>query len=64
MTYETLARLAPDRADIWKTLVALYLETGAVAQVERCARQALRVETDNADRARLEELLAGLAAPR
>lgn len=64
LTYETLARLAPDRADIWKTLVALYLETGAVAQVERCARQALRVETDNADRARLEELLAGLAAPR
>ncbi len=63
LAYETLARLTPDRGDIWKTLVALYLETGAVAEVERCARQALRVETEGADRARLEELLSGLAAP-
>ncbi len=63
LAYETLARLTPDRADVWKTLVALYLETGAVAEVERCARQALRLESDPADRARLEELLSGLAAP-
>ena len=63
LAYETLARLTPARADVWKTLVALYLETGAVAEVERCAREALRLESDPADRARLEELLAGLAAP-
>ena len=61
LSYETLARLQPNRADVWKTLVALYLETGAVAEVERCARQALRVETVPEDRARLEELLSGLA---
>lgn len=60
-TYEALARLAPERSDLWKTLVALYLELGAPAEVERCARAALRVEIDPADRARLEELLAGLA---
>lgn len=60
--YETLARLQPDRSDVWKTLVALHLEAGALQDVERCARQALRVETSPADRARLEELLSGLAA--
>ena len=62
LAYETLARLQPDRADVWKTLVALHLEAGALQDVERCARQALRVETSPADRARLEELLSGLAA--
>jgi choline-sulfatase len=64
VAYETLARLTPDRADVWKTLVALYLEMGSIAEVERCARQALRLESDPADRARLEELLSGLVAPR
>ncbi len=63
MTYETLARLVPERADVWKTLVALYLELDAGADVERCARQALRLETDPAERARLAELLDGLATP-
>ncbi len=62
MSYETLARLAPSRADVWKTLVALYLELNAGADVERAARQALRVEADPAERARLEELLAELTA--
>ena len=62
LTYETLARLAPGRADVWKTLVALYLELGLGAEAERCARAALRVENEPAERARLEELLAGLAA--
>lgn len=62
LAYETLARLAPGRADVWKTLVALYLELGEGASVERCARAALRVETDPTDRARLEELLASLTA--
>lgn len=61
-TYETLARLAPGRVDIWKTLVALYLELDAGADVERSARQALRLESDPGERARLEELLAGMTA--
>ena len=60
LSYETLARLQPGRADVWKTLVALYLEAGAFADAERCARQALRVEADPAERARLEELLGEL----
>jgi choline-sulfatase len=60
LTYETLARLAPARADVWKTLVALYLELDEAGQVERCAREALRIESDPAERARLEELLATL----
>lgn len=60
--YETLARLVPGRADVWKTLVALYLELGDGTSVERSARAALRVESEPAERARLEELLAGLAA--
>lgn len=59
--YETLARLVPGRSDVWKTLVALHLEAGAGADAERCARAALRVELDPAERARLEELLEGLA---
>jgi len=62
IAYESLARLAPARADVWKTLVALYLELGAGPDVERCARAALRVESDPADRAQLEELLASLTA--
>ena len=62
VSYETLARLTPDRGEVWKTLVALYVELGDSAAVERCARAALRVESDPADRARLEELLASLAA--
>ncbi len=61
-SYETLARLVPGRSDVWKTLVALHLELGAGADAERCARAALRVESDPAERARLEELLASLAA--
>jgi len=61
LTYETLARLAPDRVDVWKTLVALYLELDAGAEVERCAREALRRESDPGERSRLEELLSGLA---
>ncbi len=60
LAYETLARLVPDRADIWKTLVALYLELDAGADVERCAREALRRESDPGERSRLEELLSGL----
>ncbi|MEO7796068.1 MAG: sulfatase-like hydrolase/transferase [Thermoanaerobaculia bacterium] len=62
VAYETLARLAPDRADVWKTLVALYLELNAGEDVDRAARQALRLEPDPAERARLEELLASLTA--
>jgi choline-sulfatase len=62
LSYETLAQLVPARSDVWKTLVALYLELGEGAAVERSARAALRVEGDPAERARLEELLSGLTA--
>ena len=57
-TYETLLRLAPNRGDVWKTVGALYLEElGERAEAERCFRRALQLETDPAERAKLEELL-------
>ncbi len=60
-TYRTLLRAAPDRVDLWKTLVALELEVGDTQEAARAAREALRHEVDPAERARLEELLSGLA---
>ncbi|MEO8274856.1 MAG: sulfatase-like hydrolase/transferase [Thermoanaerobaculia bacterium] len=62
--YEAVALLAPDRVEIWKTLVALYVELGAVADIDRCARRALRLESDAGERVRLEELLEGLSVQR
>jgi arylsulfatase A-like enzyme/Tfp pilus assembly protein PilF len=59
--YETLLRLEPERADAWKTLGALYLEALAEpASAARCFREALRLERDPAERARLEAALAAL----
>jgi choline-sulfatase len=58
IAYESLARLVPGRGDVWKTLVALYLELDDAAAVERCAREALRLESDPGERAKLESLLA------
>jgi tetratricopeptide (TPR) repeat protein len=57
-TYETLVRLAPDRADLWKTLGALYLEElGERGEAARCFRRALQLERDPVERVKLEELL-------
>ena len=58
IAYESLARLSPDRGDVWKTLTALYLELGDAAGVDRTAREALRLENDPGERAKLEALLA------
>jgi tetratricopeptide (TPR) repeat protein len=59
--YETLLRLAPDRGDVWKTLGAVYLEAlDDRAQALRAFRAAYRLESDPAERARLEAVLAGL----
>jgi len=59
--YETLLRLAPDRGDVWKTLGAVYLEAlDDRAAALRAFRAAYRLESDPAERARLEAVLAGL----
>lgn len=59
LIYESLARLQPARGDVWKTLTALYLELDDAAAVDRTAREALRLERDPEERARLEALVAG-----
>lgn len=56
--YETLARLAPSRGDVWKTIGSLALETGDRDRADQAFRAALRLETDPAERAALERLLA------
>ncbi len=57
-TYESLLRIAPARGDLWKTLGALYLEElDEPGEAERCFRRALLLESDPAERAKLEELL-------
>jgi arylsulfatase A-like enzyme/Flp pilus assembly protein TadD len=59
-SYEALLRIAPERGELWKTLGALYLhELGERAEAERCFRRALLLEHDPAERAKLEQLLAG-----
>ncbi len=59
--YDQLLRLAPSRLDLWKTAGAIYLydlddKTAAL----RCFRQALALETDAAERAKLEGLVREL----
>lgn len=58
IAYESLARLAPGRVDVWKTLTALYIELDDAAGVDRAAREALRLERDPEERAKLASLLA------
>ena len=59
--YETLLRLAPGRGDVWKTLGAVYLEAlDDRAAALRAFREALRVESDPGERARLETVLRSL----
>jgi Tfp pilus assembly protein PilF len=59
--YEQLLRLAPNRLDAWKTLGALYLyELEDPTQALRAFRTALPLESDAAERAKLEELVRQL----
>jgi len=61
VTYESVLRLAPQRADLWKTLGAIYLndlDDGPAAA--RAFQAALRIETDPVQRARLEATLREL----
>jgi arylsulfatase A-like enzyme/Flp pilus assembly protein TadD len=59
--YETLLRLAPNRADLWKTTGAIYLyELDDKDAALRCFRRALNLETNPAERSRLESLVKEL----
>lgn len=56
--YEQLLRLAPGRADLWKTAGAIYLyDLGARPDALRCLRRALSLEVDPREKARLTELV-------
>jgi arylsulfatase A-like enzyme/Flp pilus assembly protein TadD len=60
--YESLARLTPARADVWKTLGAIYLyQLQARGDAERCFRRALAGESDPAEREELERLISDLS---
>jgi choline-sulfatase len=59
--YDQLLRLAPSRLDLWKTAGAIYLyDLDDKAAALRCFRQALAIETDAAERAKLEALVREL----
>ena len=59
--FEQLARLQPDRAEVWKTLGAIYLyKLDDRAGALRCFRNALRLEPDAGERATLAELVQSL----
>jgi len=56
--YEQLLRLAPSRLDVWKTVGAIYLyDLEDRPAALRCFRQALTLEVNPAERAKLEELV-------
>jgi choline-sulfatase len=59
--YEDLLRLVPDRVDLWRTLAAIYmLELDDKPRAARAYREALRLEPDPSERAKLEMLLRAL----
>jgi choline-sulfatase len=58
LAWESLVRLQPGRVDAWKTLGSLSLELGDHARAVEAFRAALRLETDPAERAVLERLIA------
>jgi choline-sulfatase len=59
--YEQLLRLQPSRTDLWKTAGALYLyELKDNAEALRCFRRALVLETDPAEKQKLEAMVTGL----
>ncbi len=56
--YEQLLRIQPSRGDLWKTTGALYFyELKDKDDAERCFRRALTLETDPAERERIEQAL-------
>jgi arylsulfatase A-like enzyme/Flp pilus assembly protein TadD len=56
--YEQLLRLAPSRLDVWKTAGAIYLyDLEDRPAALRCFRQALTLEVNPVERAKLEELV-------
>lgn len=60
-TYAALVRLRPERGDAWKTLGAIELyQLQDRAAARRSFREALRLETDPAERAALERLVREL----
>jgi tetratricopeptide (TPR) repeat protein len=62
--YEDLLRLQPGRGDLWKTAGALYFyELGDKADAERCFRRALTLETNPAEREKIEETLEEIVSP-
>ncbi|HEX3130561.1 MAG TPA: sulfatase-like hydrolase/transferase [Thermoanaerobaculia bacterium] len=61
--YEQLLRIQPNRADLWKTAGALYFyELNDKTDAERCFRRALALETDPAERDRIEQALDEITA--
>jgi arylsulfatase A-like enzyme/Flp pilus assembly protein TadD len=60
VAYQSAARLAPSRGDLWKTIGALALELDEPATAREAFAAALRLEHDPAERAALEAVLAGL----
>ena len=59
--YEQLLRLQPGRSELWKTTGAIYLyNLDEPAEALRCFRRALTLESDPAERARLEDLIQDL----
>jgi arylsulfatase A-like enzyme/Flp pilus assembly protein TadD len=59
--YEQLLRLQPSRAEIWKTAGALYLyELKDNADALRCFRRALILETDPAEKQKIEQVINDL----
>ena len=59
--YEQLLRLAPNRADLWKTEGAIYLyDLEDRAAALRCFRRALLLESDAGERAKLDALVKEL----
>jgi len=59
--YEQLLRLAPNRADLWKTQGAIYLyDLEDRPAALRCFRRALLLESDAGERAKLDALVKEL----
>lgn len=61
LIYEQLLRLAPNRADLWKTEGAIYLyDLEDRPAALRCFRRALLLESDAGERAKLDALVKEL----
>jgi choline-sulfatase len=61
ISYETLARLRPQRGDVWKTLGSLALELNDRDRALAAFREALKLETDPAQRHLLEQAVDELS---